>query len=73
MNQPWTGNFQFLPQFHDMHFQGIGDTIVAVVPNGFVDASFGQHLPRMTHQEHQQSGFSRRQYNAVSVAFNSLR
>jgi hypothetical protein len=66
MDQAGAMRLELLPQFHDMHFERIGQPIVAIVPDVLVNACSSQHLAWMPQHESQQRFLPGRQIEPVT-------
>ena len=54
MDDARAAGFELAPKFHHVHFQGVGEPVVALVPDLLVDAGARQNLAGVAQEEDQQ-------------------
>jgi hypothetical protein len=54
----------------NIHFDNVGIAEIVIIPDGFQDLSFGEHLAGMLHQQVQQVELLRRQLYRATVSVN---
>ncbi len=72
VDQPRAVCLQFPPQFHDVNFEGVGEAVIALVPNVFVNASAGQNLTGMAQEKNKECMFLGGQIEAIASSLGSV-